>query len=103
MNTLQKQLKAFVQFIREQGIVGIAIAFILGGAITKLVASLVADIIQPIIGLVFGSTDGLAALEYKSITYGNFLVTLIDFLIVAAVVYWLFKALRLDKFDKKKD
>lgn len=96
-------MKGFIDFIREQGVVGLAIGFILGGAVSKLVASLVNDLIQPLIGMVFGSSEGLASLSYGSLAYGSFLAILIDFLIVAAVVYFGFKALKLDKIDKKKD
>lgn len=96
-------MNGFINFIREQGVVGLAIGFILGGAVSKLVASLVNDLIQPLIGMLFGSADGLASLSYGSIAYGNFLAILIDFLIVAAVVYYGFKALKLDKIDKKKE
>lgn len=96
-------MQGFITFIREQGVVGLAIGFILGGAVSKLVASLVNDIIQPLIGMLFGSTDGLASLAYKSVSYGSFLAVLIDFLIVAAVVYFGFKALKLEGLDKKKE
>lgn len=92
----------FLDFIREQGVVGLAIGFILGGAVSKLVSSLVADVIQPLIGLVFGSTDGLASLSYGSIAYGRFLANFIDFAIIAAVVFIAFKKLHLDRLDKKK-
>ena len=49
-------MKGFIDFIRERGVVGFAIAFILGGAITKLVASLVTDIVNPILGVVLSRT-----------------------------------------------
>jgi large conductance mechanosensitive channel len=96
-------MQGFFKFIREQGVVGLAVGFILGGAVSKLVASLVRDIIQPIIGLFFGSSEGLTALSWGSISYGNFLAILIDFLVVATVVYFGFKWLKLDKLDLKKE
>ena len=40
-------MRGFLNFIREQGVVGLAIGFILGGAISKLVAALVNDLINP--------------------------------------------------------
>lgn len=40
-------MQDFIKFIREQGVIGLAIAFILGGAVAKVVSSLVKDIIQP--------------------------------------------------------
>lgn len=95
-------MSGFLTFIREQGVVGLAIGFILGGAVSKLVASLVEDIIQPVIGMIFGSPDGLSALSSGSIMWGKFLAVGIDFLIIAAVVYFGFKALKLEDIDKKK-
>jgi large conductance mechanosensitive channel len=96
------QMKGFVEFIREQGVVGLAIGFILGGAVSKLVASLVEDIIQPVIGLALGSNEGLLQLSAGPVMYGEFLAALIDFTVIAAVVYFGFKSLKLEKLDKKK-
>jgi len=100
-------VSGFVTFIREQGVVGFAIGFILGGSISKVVASLVSDIINPLIGIVLGGTEGLAAravtIGKATIFYGKFISTLIDFLILAAVVYFVFKGLGLEKLDKKKE
>lgn len=95
-------LAEFVEFIRKQGVVGLAIGFVLGGSVSKVVSSVASDIIQPLIGYVFGSTNGLTALHLGAVTYGNFLVNLIDFLIMAAVIFFLFKKLRLDKLDAPK-
>ncbi len=97
-----KALQDFVHFVREQGVVGLAIGFILGGSVSKLVASFVNDLIQPVIGLIFGSTEGLAALHYKSIMWGQFLSVFIDFVLVAFVVFMAFKVLGLEKLDAKK-
>lgn len=98
-------MSSFVSFIRKQGVVGLAVGFILGGAVSKLVASLVQDIINPIIGIILGETGDLAILSFKigpvQIMWGHFVGTLIDFLVIALVVYYGFKLLRLDKLDKK--
>jgi large conductance mechanosensitive channel len=94
-------MKGFIEFIREQGVVGLAVGFILGGAVSKLVASLVADIIQPVIGMILGSTEGLAAMTAGPIAYGSFIATLIDFAIIAFVVYAVFSKIAA-KMDKKK-
>lgn len=99
--------KGFVEFIRKQGVVGLAIGFILGGAVSKVVTALVTDIINPIITGVFGMTKGLAdasvSIGSTKILYGDFVSVTIDFLVVAAVVYYGFKALRLDKLDLPKE
>ncbi len=101
--TFTRIFKDFLDFIRTQGVVGLAIGFILGGSTSKVVASLVQDIIQPIIGLLFGSTHGLRSLSIGPITYGNFLSNVIDFIIMAAVVWFVFKRLRFEVLDKKKE
>jgi large conductance mechanosensitive channel len=71
--------------------------------VSKVVASLVTDVINPIIGLIFGSTEGLSGFALGPVTLGNFIAVVIDFLIVAAVVYYGFKKLGLDKLDAKKE
>lgn len=100
-------MKGFIQFIREQGVIGLAIGFILGGAVTKVVTSLVEDIINPVIGLIGGGTEGLAEAAIvvgdAQIRYGQFISVLINFLIISAVVYYVFKGLGLDRIDKKKE
>lgn len=100
---LQKTVGGFFKFIREQGVVGLAIGFILGGAINKLVGSMVADVIQPAISMLFGSSQNLVDLKYGSILYGKFLGNMIDFTVLAAVVYFGFKGLKLDQLDLKKE
>ena len=61
------------------------------------------NIIQPLLGYVIGSTEGLNSLAFGPITYGQFITALIDFLLIAAVVYFIFKGLGFDKLDKKKE
>lgn len=99
--------KGFVEFIRKQGVVGLAIGFILGGAVSKVVTALVTDIINPAIGVLFGATKGLAdasaSIGSTKILYGDFVSVTIDFLIIAAVVYFGFKLLRLDRLDLPKE
>jgi large conductance mechanosensitive channel len=94
-------LAGFMDFIRAQGVVGLAIGVVLGGAVGKVVASLVSDIIMPIVAMILGSTDGIAGLAVMGITYGKFVATLVDFGIIAAVIYFGVKGLGLDKLDKK--
>ncbi len=99
------RLSGFADFIREQGVIGLAIGFILGGAVSKTVSSFVENVANPVIGILLGKVD-LAdkALTIGTITlkYGAFISSIIDFLIIAAVIYFGFKGLRLDRLDKKK-
>lgn len=100
------QLAGFLDFIREQGVVGLAVGFILGGAVSRVVASLVEDIINPILGLILGSAEGLSEIAWQvgngEILLGSFLSVLIDFIVIALVVYYGVRLFGLDKLDKKK-
>ena len=85
---------------------GLAVGFILGGAVAKLVSALVADLISPILGIFLGAVNLAAAsvtIGSAEVRYGDFLSVLIDFLVVALVVYGGVKVLKLDRLDKKKD
>lgn len=101
----QPKLKGFADFIREQGVVGLAIGFILGGAVSKTVASLVENVINPLVGLALGKVnlaDKVTVIGSATLKWGAFISTIIDFLIIAAVVYFIIKGLGLDKLDRKK-
>lgn len=106
LSVYRKHMKGFITFIREQGVVGLAVGFILGGAISKMVTSLVNDIINPTIGILLGRVGQLSSAYLKigqsKIMWGNFLNTAIDFTIIAFVVYFGVKILKLDRLDKKK-
>ena len=99
-------MQSFLDFIRERGVVGLAVGFILGGAISQLVASFINDILNPLLGLVLGSVKGLKMatlpLFGAEIAWGDFVTVFINFLVVALVVYYGFKLLRLEKLDKPK-
>lgn len=106
-------VKGFLDFIRTQGVIGLAVGLILGGAVTILVKSLVDNVILPPIGLLLGSGDGLKGLTWTIgkgndgdpavIYYGTFLNDFVNFIIIALVVYLVFHMLGLAKLDKKKD
>jgi len=100
-------MKGFINFIREQGVVGLAVGFILGGAVSKLVSAIVTDLVNPFVGLALGSIGELKnsywSVGSAKIMYGDFISVFIDFLIISLVVYFGVKLLKLDKLDKKKD
>ncbi len=99
-------MKGFIDFVREQGVVGLAVGFILGGAVSKVVTALVTDIINPLLGLVLGAVGGLKTasihLGSAEILYGDLISVAIDFLVVALVVYYGVKMIGLENLDKKK-
>ena len=99
-------MTSFLNFIREQGVVGLAIGFILGGAVSELVKSFITNIVNPVVGLLLGSVEGLSSASFSlfgaTVAWGGFVTAFINFIIIAAVVYYGFKVLGLDKLDKKK-
>ncbi len=103
---MKKEFANFVDFVKEQGVVGLAVAFVVGGAIVKIITALVTDIINPIIGLFMGGVGDLN-LRYlevgkAKILWGSFVGDLIEFLIIAACVYYGVKLLGLEKNNKKR-
>ena len=100
-------MKNFMNFVREQGVVGLAVGFILGGAVSKLVTSMVADLVNPLLGILLGKAQGLTTYTFMlsgaEVRLGSFLSSLIDFIVIAAIVYIGVKKLGLDKMDKKKE
>ena len=92
-----------------------AVGVIIGGAFGKIVTSLVNDILMPIVGILIGGLD-LTGLKIQvgtaTITYGNFIQNVVDFLIVAACIFTMLKFLahikkttneQLDQEEPKKD
>lgn len=100
-------MKGFIEFIRSHGVVGLAIGFIMGGSITKLITSFVNDLINPLIGILISRAGDLKenyiAIGSAKIMWGNFISSFIDFIIIALIVYFGVKILKVDKLDKEKD
>ncbi len=106
MQTSPSKLEGFITFIREQGIIGLAVGFILGGAVSKTVSSLVDNVINPLIGLALGKVDladKVTTIGQVTLKWGAFISSVIDLVIIAAVVYFIVKGLKLDRLDKKKE
>lgn len=99
-------MKGFFEFIREQGVVGLAVGFIMGGAISKVVGSLANDIINPLLGIVLGAAGNLSDASWQVggsvVAWGKFVSVLIDFAVIALVIYFGVKLLKVDRIDKKK-
>lgn len=89
-------LKEFREFIMRGNILDLAVAVIIGAAFTAIVTSLVQDILMPIIGILTGGIDfsGLSAKMGEAvITYGKFIQAVVNFLIVAWIIFMLVRSI----------
>ena len=87
-------LNEFKAFIMRGNVMDLAVGVIIGGAFGKIVSSLVGDILMPLIGLVIGGID-FSSLAFNlgnaRVPYGNFINNLIDFIIIALVIFLMVK------------
>jgi len=96
-------LKEFREFVMRGNVLDLAVAFIIGSAFGKIISSLVNDILMPLIGLLLGGVNfaGLAfTVGDAVVTWGNFVQTIVDFIIVAFVIFTIVKAA--NSFKKKE-
>ena len=97
-------IKEFIEFLKKYGVIGLAIAVVIGGKLNELISSLVNDLLMPLIfqpALKAANVDDIRKLSYGGILYGKVLGATIDFLIVAVVVF-LFAKLVLKETQVKK-
>jgi large conductance mechanosensitive channel len=86
--------KEFIVFLKTYGIIGLAIAVIIGGKLNDLVTSIVNDLVMPLIfrpALQAANVDDIRKLSYGGVLYGKVLGSLLDFLVVAFVVFLIAK------------
>lgn len=103
-------LGGFMEFVRTQGVVGLAVGLAIGTQAGLLVKSIVESIITPLVDLIVGK-GGLSGLTWyveigdrsALFDFGALINALIIFLAVAFVIYFVVMGLKLDKLDKKKD
>jgi large conductance mechanosensitive channel len=108
-------LKEFKEFAMRGNVVDLAVGVVIGGAFGKIVASLVADVIMPPIGLLVGGVtftdlklvmkpaEVVDGVEKAAVTlnYGNFLQVTFDFIIVAFAIFMFIKLI--NQFNRKKE
>lgn len=100
----------FLNFIREQGVVGLAVGLAIGTAAGDTVRKLVEGFINPIVQFIVGSADTLAASVWHveiwgrkaDFAWGAFVSSAITLIATALVIYIIIHVLKLDKLDKKK-
>ncbi len=89
-------LKDFKDFAMRGSVMDLAVGVIIGGAFGKIVSSLVDDILMPLIGLLIGGIDftGLKlTVGSAGVNYGTFIQNVVDFLIIAFVVFLMVRGL----------
>ncbi len=97
-------MKEFKEFISRGNVMDMAVGIIIGGAFTAIVSSLVADIITPIIGMLMGGinfSELAVTVGSANLTYGNFIQAIINFLLVAWVLFMIVKAM--NKMKRKEE
>ena len=101
---VNKTFKEFKEFISKGNVIDLAVGVIIGGAFSKIVSSLVNDIIMPLIGIIIGGID-FTNLTFKikdaTVSYGVFIQNILDFLIVAACIFTFVKLI--NKLNHKKE
>lgn len=94
----------FKKFAIKGNVIDLAVAVVIGAAFGKIVASLVADIITPLIGVLMGGVNftGLV-FDFGSaqVKYGNFIQSVVDFIIVAFAIFMIIRLMM--KFQRKKE
>ena len=103
----------FKEFITRGNVMDMAVGLIIGGAFTAIVTSLVNDLLMPIIGAIFGgidftslkyvirAADEAAGIEEAAIRYGSFIQAIVNFLLIAIVIFLLVRGL--NKLRRKKE
>ncbi len=114
---MKKFAKDFKAFIAKGNVMDMAVAVIIGAAFGKIVTSLVNDIIMPLIGIITSGksiadlkyvitpADAEAGIEESALRYGQFIQNIVDFLIVALVIFIVLKAFLAmkKKFEKPEE
>lgn len=98
-------VQEFMEFLKTFGVIGLAIAFIIGQAASALITALVNDIINPFVGLLLPSGD-LKTMSFSvgssKFLYGDLISNMINFLIIAVVVFVAYKQLSKHGLGVKK-
>lgn len=97
-------LKEFKAFLLKHGVVGLAVAVVIGGAVGKLVTALVADLIMPIVGALTPSgnwREAVVTVGGVKFAAGDFIGAFVDFIIISFVIFMIVKGLMKEAPAKK--
>ncbi|MBR2696742.1 MAG: large conductance mechanosensitive channel protein MscL [Parasporobacterium sp.] len=99
-------MKEFKEFINRGNVMDMAVGIIIGGAFTAIVNSLVDDIINPLIGSIFKMdfTSLVANVNGAEVKYGAFIMAIINFILIAIVLFIIIKSInKMSKIGKKEE
>ena len=102
---MKKFISEFKEFISKGNVMDLAVGVIIGGAFQSIVNSLVNDIIMPLLGVITGGLDFShlsVSVGEATITYGNFISAVINFLLMAIVLFCIIKAMNKARAATKK-
>lgn len=106
LNRHPNTLAGFLEFVREQGVVGLAVGVVIGVAVKDTVDRIVAGFINPLLEILLPTGEKLKNAKFtlagSDFLWGSVLSSVINLLMVAAVVYIVLKIVGLEKIDKKK-
>lgn len=94
----------FMEFLKKYQVIGLAVAFVIGAAATKLVTAIVNDVVMPVIAIIMPQGDWRAAvLQIGPIRFlaGDLLGAIIDFVIIALAVFLIVKYIMREDTSKK--
>jgi large conductance mechanosensitive channel len=92
-------ISEFKEFINKGNVMDLAVAVIIGGAFQKIVDSLVNDVIMPVIAML-GNMENIESLTAGPFTYGKLLAAVINFILIALVLFIMIKAMNKAKTVK---
>jgi large conductance mechanosensitive channel len=98
-------IKEFIEFLKQYGVIGLAIAVIIGGKLNEFISSLVNDLLMPLLlkpALQAAQVDDIRKLSYGGILYGKVIGSAIDFVIVAIMVFMIAKFVLREQTVTKK-
>ena len=113
---MKKMIKEFKAFAMRGNVVDLAVGVVIGGAFGKIVTSFVNDVLMPPLGVILGGVDltdlvlvlkkavveeGAVVQDAITLNYGNFIQTVVDFIIIAFAIFMVVKAM--NKVQKKED
>ncbi|RLU59578.1 large conductance mechanosensitive channel protein MscL [Streptococcus iniae] len=97
-------IKELKEFLFKGNVLDLAVAVVIGAVFKTIIDSLVADVITPLIGLLFGAPDFSSIKLFNAILIGNFINAVVNFLIVGTVLFFVVKAAnKAMSFNKKEE